>query len=242
MPQIPSRTVPPWVGTLDPKADKIADPEPKHESRWAGFIRSSGGPQPKTLSPAARALAAEVYAEYDSKPLPVMEKPKFKTVPWWRNIQFLTNPVVPLCFRMFILTTSLAALVLGIEIYRNEHSHGEGCNRGTSTYLAITLDTVAIPYILFIVFLGEFSRKSGSRQVKLAILLPDLVFIIVEAVNLTLAFQALGSHDFVCTPQGQCGVNRALCGRQKGLVSVLMIALLAWTSTFVITLLRLNRR
>ena len=80
----------------------------------------------------------------------------------------------------------------------------------------------------------------------------DLVFIIFSAANLSLAFNTLTDQQWSCftgTPsennnneeaaRSTCVHSTTLCRRQRGLVSVLLFAEIAWVMTFAISVLRL---
>ncbi|KAF2435932.1 hypothetical protein EJ08DRAFT_295685 [Tothia fuscella] len=253
MPHVPNRTIPPWVRSHEnydnledqQTVNTLATPQPVLQSQWAPYMRSAGAPPQKKLSPRQAAEAAEIWREYDNKKFVDDEKTPLPTRPWWhwRNFHILpyimTNQFVPLMFRFFIIATSIIALALGGSIWHETNK--TECARDGSTYLAVILDCLAIPYTAYIAWDEFKSEPIGLRKAssKLKLLLPDLLFIVLEAVNLTLAYQALQSKEFACTSQGTCRRAHGLCNIQKGLVSVLMIALVAWLSTFVVSLSRL---
>ena len=53
------------------------------------------------------------------------------------------NPFVPLTIRAIVILFSSLALGLAVSIW-NRIGHVSGCKRGSSTYLAVIVDAVAI--------------------------------------------------------------------------------------------------
>lgn len=150
---------------------------------------------------------------------------------------------MPLIFRLLVLTFSVAALALGGSILRRLHSDAR-CEKGASTYMAVVVDVVAIIYILYITVDEYRSPPIGIRpsSAKLRLTLLDLLFIVFAAANLSLAFQALNDPEWICYKGGTCSVREDVCREQKALAGVLLIALIAWLSTFIVTLVRLVSR
>ncbi|RQM07869.1 hypothetical protein DH86_00000768 [Scytalidium sp. 3C] len=109
--------------------------------------------------------------------------------------------------------------------------------------MAIVVDVVAIPYILYITWDEYTGKPLGLRspKAKIRLVLLDLFFIIFESANLALAFGALTDKDGTCTASGS-GYNAVICGRVESLCGILMVALLAWSSTFTVSIFRLVER
>jgi hypothetical protein len=110
--------------------------------------------------------------------------------------------------------------------------------------MAIIVDVVAIIYILYITVDEYRSPPIGIRPstAKLRLTLLDLLFIVFAAANLSLAFQAVNDPQWICHNGSTCSVKGNVCQHQKALASVLLVALIAWLSTFIVTLLRLVSR
>jgi hypothetical protein len=247
-PNIPVRTIPPYarlrdpvvkaVNTqygLSPAAESLSLHVPPGHSRWSQFMPATGGPPQRSLPRVEVARSQAILDAYHSKekyntttytaPKPAKQSRR----PWW----------IQLVFRFFILFNSAIALGLGAGIYRQPFS--PGCKRGGSIYLAIIVDAFAIPYTFYIAW-DEFSSKPiGLRKPasKLRLLLLDLVFIVFEGANVSLAFFALSDGNNVCSTNGTCARETKSCNMQKGLVAVLMVALVAWLATFIMSLTRL---
>jgi hypothetical protein len=243
-PNVPVRTVPPYVrfGSEDtpyaptPAAEYLATTSklPYGQSRWSDFMPATGGPPQRALTRGEVLRSKAIRKEYHTKEdygteWATTEKPaKQSRRPWW----------IQLVFRFFILFNSAVALGLGAGIYR--HQFNPGCHRGGSTYLAIIVDTIAIPYTMYIAW-DEFSSKPiGLRKPssKLRLLLFDLIFIVLEGCNVALAAQSLSEDDFACSKNDRCR-SAHTCDMQEGLVAVLVVAQVAWLATFIMSLTRL---
>lgn len=75
----------------------------------------------------------------------------------------LKNPFVPLVFRLIVFTFTVAALGLGARVFaeadkQNKHQSQIGCVQRASTYMAIILDSIAVPYILYVTW-DEYMSK-----------------------------------------------------------------------------------
>ncbi|KAH7072118.1 hypothetical protein BKA63DRAFT_516953 [Paraphoma chrysanthemicola] len=158
----------------------------------------------------------------------------------------MNHPMVPALVRMVVLTFSIMALSLAGAIFH--HSDTAGCTNNSSTWMAIIVDVVAILYTVYITYDEYTSKPLGlrSHNAKMSLIFLDLAFIVFESANLSLAFQALTDDKWACKNgpdeyQG-CKYTRSICVRQKALTATLLIALLAWLSTFTISTLRLIHR
>jgi hypothetical protein len=105
--------------------------------------------------------------------------------------------------------------------------------------MAIVVDVIAIPYILYITWDEYTGKPLGLRspKAKIRLVLLDLFFIIFESANLALAFGALTADNGTCKV-GTNGRNSIICGRVKALCGILMIALVAWSLTFSTSIFR----
>jgi hypothetical protein len=240
---IPTRTIPPFVRSVDssfPHNNVQRPPDALPASRWVSYIRSSGAPQ-RNLTPAQRELADSIWAAYDEKRTRAADEESLlsrqprhaRRDAFLRRVQksLMRSPFAPLFFRIFIMITSVIALGLASDIYGNSRA----CKDNSTHTVAIVVNTIAIPYTLYITWDEFFSRPIGLRRPrsKLRLLTLDLVFIIFDSANLSLAFDAGTNPDYNFRQPDQ------KCKEQWGLVSVLCVALVAWTSTFLLSLFRL---
>lgn len=153
----------------------------------------------------------------------------------------LMHPLVPLIFRLIVLATSVIALGISASIYHLSDKYLYRQN--PSTTMAIVVDVVAIPYILYVTWDEYTGAPLGLRspKTKIRLVLLDLFFIIFESANLAIAFGALTENDGSCK-MGQNGANFIICDRVKALCGILMLALIAWSMTFSVSIFRLVER
>lgn len=160
----------------------------------------------------------------------------------------MLNALVPLTIRLIVITFSGLALGLAGNIYHRV-DRVPGCKRGSSTYMAIIVDVVAIAYSFWITWDEYTSRPLGLRSArsKMRLIFLDLIFIVFDSANLSLAFQFLTDPNWACQSfpddnDDQCPRDVDICSRQKALTATLLIALIAWLMTFSISILRLMER
>ena len=163
---------------------------------------------------------------------------KAKRRAWYVRAQrrILRSPVVPMVIRMNVWFFSAIALGLAGSIHHITDSAPSSIRQTPSTYMAIIVDAVAMVYLLYITY-DEYSGKPlglRSARAKMRLIFLDLFFIVFDSANLSLAFETF--RDPICTAplSNQAGI----CARQKGLASVLLIALIAWLLTFSISVMR----
>ena len=155
-----------------------------------------------------------------------MFKSHLKRRAWYEKFArtILRSPLVPLVIRMIVFGFSMIALALACSI------HHDIVDRTASTLMAIVVDAVAMVYLVGVTY-DEYSGKPlGLRppSAKMRLIFLDLFFIVFDSSNLSLAFQAL-----------QDSPNRSVqTSKQRALASVLLIALLAWLTTFSISVMR----
>ncbi|KAF2401833.1 hypothetical protein EJ06DRAFT_528981 [Trichodelitschia bisporula] len=234
----------------------ITTPFLEYGTRWRSFVGPvTGGPDVRRITPLEVERAKELLARYDRQEMEVVggkEESGVRRRGFVRGLKrtLLRSAWVPLAFRISVLVFSALGLGLGASIFNqlatnnSRNEKGEVCKKGGSTYLAVIVDTIAILYTLFISYDEFRAPPIGVRHpaAKLRLTLLDLLFIIFGAANLSLAFQALKDPDWVCTESGDCPRHGYICGYQKSLVSVLLIALIAWLLTFIVSLCRLVYR
>ncbi|PWY94852.1 hypothetical protein BO94DRAFT_286254 [Aspergillus sclerotioniger CBS 115572] len=158
----------------------------------------------------------------------------------------LKSPMVPLIFRLTVWCFSLTALALGgsIQHLSGKYKHPQG----PSALMAIIVDAVALVYLIYITFDEYTSKPLGLRSpsAKARLILLDIFFIVFDSANLSLAFESLSTVRGACTMaevnQEVAPKNDAICDRQIALACVLLIALIAWLTTFSISVLRLVER
>ena len=164
---------------------------------------------------------------------------KSKRKAWWIRAQhtILRNPVIPLVFRSIVFTFSCVALALGGSIYHRTRVDPRVSNT-PSTDMAIIVDSIALVYILYITY-DEYTGKPlglRSARAKIRLIFLDLIFIVFNSANLSLAYEGIHGSSSACSGADQA--QALICQRQKGLASVLLIALIAWLLNFSTSVLR----
>ncbi len=104
--------------------------------------------------------------------------------------------------------------------------------------MAIVVDVVAMPYIGYITWDEYTGKPLGLRspKAKMRLVLLDLLFIVFESANLSLALGSLADGNGIC--QDDTGNDYGICSRVRTLSAFLFIALVAWTLTFNVSILR----
>ncbi|KAH0369034.1 hypothetical protein KCU65_g3555, partial [Aureobasidium melanogenum] len=208
-----------WDHIRSAEPPLLDQPIDTNQQRWLPYMLS--GPQPRGV-PGAR-LVSEAWMDENMPHLTSTwhaaepEKPEEKTKGLWlftperRSKTFarikriiLKNPFVPLVFRLIVLSFTVAALGLGARVFHEADAvnrQGEGpCSKRASTYMAIVLDSVAVPYIGYITWDEYLSKPLGLRSAtaKVSLLLVDLFFIVFYSSNLSLALDALDDPRWAC--------------------------------------------
>lgn len=162
------------------------------------------------------------------------------------KITLINSAMVPLAFRAFIWILSLLALAFAGSIFKM--SQEKGVQQKPSTFMAIIIDAFALIYLIYITY-DEYSGKPlglRSPTAKMRLVMMDLVFIVFDSANLSLAFDTLFDTQWSCSAGSYELPNQTLdssiCGRQRGLSAFLFLALLGWISTFTVSLFRLVER
>ncbi|KAL1624284.1 hypothetical protein SLS56_007904 [Neofusicoccum ribis] len=161
----------------------------------------------------------------------------------------MRNPYIPLAIRMTVLTFSAAALGISGRIFHL--TNRSNCDAGSSTYMAIIVDVFAIVYLCYITYDEYTAQPLGLRnpKSKLRLIFLDLLFIVFDSANLSIAFQSLTDANWACVdnserndPEVQTCFQSSVCNQQKSLTAVLLLALMAWLLTFAISTLRIVER
>lgn len=161
----------------------------------------------------------------------------------------MLNPLVPLTTRLVVIVFSGLALGLAASIWSRVDDI-PGCKRGSSTYMAIIVDVVAIAYTFYVTYDEYTSKPLGLRspRAKMRLIFLDLFFIVFDSANLSISFEFLTDPNWACQlnnprdPNDQCPSDADICRRQRALTGTLLVVLVAWLLTFAISTLRLMER
>ncbi|KXH37815.1 hypothetical protein CSIM01_08178 [Colletotrichum simmondsii] len=147
----------------------------------------------------------------------------------------LRHYLVPLVFRLTVMFTSIIALAIAARIYEKENAKSNVSPERAQSIVAIAVDTVAVPYIGYMLWDEYTGKPLGLRPAvqKIALILLDLFFIIFKSASTSLAFESLVFHNV------EAGQVRQL---SQALASFMLAGLLAWTLNFMVNIFRTVQR
>lgn len=147
----------------------------------------------------------------------------------------IRHSLAPLIFRLTVMLTSILALGVACRIFElNSAVTNSGAER-TQSVVAIAVDSVAIPYLAYMIWDEYTGKPLGLRSgvSKISIVLLDLFFIIFSSASTALAFESLVYHT--------------LSGHEvKAFATVLaafeLVGLIAWTMNLTVNIFRTVER
>lgn len=237
----------------------------EHASKWQQFAKASDHDRDRDRPSSSRGQIVD--DDWMKENMPDLEKPwqpmdhdeKEHLTGFWlfssaKRARFhkllMNHPMVPLVVRLVVLAFSVLALALAGSIFHRSDSRS--CKNNSSTWMAIVVDVVAIVYTVYITYDEYTSKPLGLRShyAKMRLVFLDLAFIVFDSANLSLAFQALTDSRWACKDGtglaeggfSSCPYVKSICVRQKALTATLLIALIAWLTTFAISTMRLIER
>ncbi|KAI1779621.1 hypothetical protein F4818DRAFT_147323 [Hypoxylon cercidicola] len=161
----------------------------------------------------------------------------------------LRHPIAPLVFRLIVLITSIAALAVASNIFereKNKSISSDNIAESSQAIVAIVIDVVAIPYILYMTWDEYTGKPLGLRAPaqKVSLTLLDLVFIVLKSSSVALAFEALVYHsgDGVSTDPNGASMERVSLHLARGLAALTLVGLIAWILNFTISVFRLAEK
>ncbi|KAI0913700.1 hypothetical protein F4824DRAFT_296012 [Ustulina deusta] len=161
----------------------------------------------------------------------------------------LRHPIAPLIFRLIVLISTISALALATIIYRRERDSRIATGSQTETsqaIVAIIIDSIAIPYILYMTWDEYTGKPLGLRAPaqKVSLTLLDLVFIVLKSASTALAFEALVYHSGGGIPQNPKDGAQELQSLDlaRGLAALTLVGLIAWILNFTISVFRLAEK
>ncbi|KAI1437578.1 hypothetical protein GGR50DRAFT_692096 [Xylaria sp. CBS 124048] len=233
-------------------------PDEDPYARWRDFIHSSSyGQDPndryEVVSPDVLDQLMPGLGEPVRAPLyqPDIKPPGSWKKTWLMRLGnfVLRHPIAPLIFRLIVLITTISALALTTVIFRRERDPSipaENPPETSQTVVAIIIDSVAIPYILYMTW-DEYTGKPLGLRVpaqKISLTLFDLVFIVLKSASTALAFEALVYH----TGDGESSSLRDRAQQlesvnlARGLAALTLVGLIAWILNFTISVFRLAEK
>jgi hypothetical protein len=235
------------------------DPHEDPYARWRDFVHSSAyGRDP--------ADAYEVV-EYDvlQQQMPGLDRPvrtplhpldpkargrsRKKTLLIRFKDFVFRHPIAPLIFRLIVLITTISALALAVNIFRRRRDPEIQTTNGPETsqaIVAIVIDTVAIPYIVYMTWDEYTGKPLGLRPAaqKVSLTLLDLIFIAFKSASTALAFEALVFHSGG-GDQSDPRIQQAEATNvrlARGLAGLMLVGLISWILNFTISVFRLAEK
>ncbi|KAI5866764.1 hypothetical protein GGS23DRAFT_551963 [Durotheca rogersii] len=227
--------------------------------RWRDFVRSSSyGRSPNELYEVVSYNVLEQQMPGLDKPVrtplhpldPKIKKQSRKDTLAIRSGDFvLRHPIAPLIFRLVVLITTIAALALASNIFQREKDPADPTSNAPETsqaIVAIVIDVVAIPYILYMIWDEYTGKPLGLRAPaqKVSLTLLDLVFIVLKSASTALAFEALVYHsgDGLSTDPHLAAMGKVSVHLARGLAALTLVGLIAWILNFTINVFRLAEK
>ena len=146
-------------------------------------------------------------------------------------ILVMRHSLSPLLFRGMVMLTSMIALGTAARIYQYENSFGQDSAERTQSIVAVAVDTIAIPYLAYMIWDEYTGKPIGLRSAKskMSLILLDLFFIILKSASTALAFESIVYHDFGHS------ITRHL---SEALAAFQLIGLISWSMTFSVNIFR----
>ncbi|KAI1767319.1 hypothetical protein GGR53DRAFT_483053 [Hypoxylon sp. FL1150] len=181
---------------------------------------------------------------------PKTKRQSRKTTLFMKSSNFvLRHPLAPLVFRLVVLITSIAAFAVAIVIFRREKNANipnDSIPESSQAIVAIVIDVVAIPYILYMTWDEYTGKPIGLRAPaqKISLTLLDLVFIVLKSSSVALAFEALVYHssDGVSIYLDVASMEMVSLHLARGLAALTLVGLVAWILNFSINIFRLAEK
>lgn len=153
----------------------------------------------------------------------------------WKMI--IRHSLVPLALRLAVMLTSIVALgVSGSMLRRLRNDPDRGTESGQAI-AAVIVDSIAIPYIAFMLKDEYMGKPLGLRpaSAKIGLILLDLFFIVFKSASTALAFEVLIHHNINDDDPEMRQLSKAL-------TAFMFIGLVAWMSNFTINIFRAVER
>jgi len=149
----------------------------------------------------------------------------------------IRHSLVPLASRLAVMLTSIIALAIAGNMLRLLRNDPDRSTESGQAIAAAVVDSVAIPYIAFMIKDEYTGKPLGLRpaSAKIGLILLDLFFIVFKSASTALAFEVLIHHNI----RDADATMRQL---SKALTAFMVLGLVAWISTFIINIFRAVER
>lgn len=203
--------------------------------KWRDFIDSTRRYNGCADRPTHFISQEKLEAQYPGLNNPLVTKmpppasTRRKTLAFRLKRMILLSPLLPPIIRLIALSMSLGSLGLATELLRRDELH----SLRSQAVASIVIDSLAIPYILYMMYDEFTGLPLGLRSAveKASLTLIDVLFIILKAVSTALALQTRELQG-----------NGNSWNNYSAYLGLLVCAVVAWIFTFVIMLFRLVDR
>ena len=147
----------------------------------------------------------------------------------------IRHSLVPLALRLAVMLTSIVALAVSGSMLRRLRNDPDRGTESGQAIAAVVVDSIAIPYIAFMLKDEYTGKPLGLRPAaaKIGLILLDLFFIVFKSASTALAFESVVYHNLK-----QADI-RAL---SKTLAVFQLVGLIAWDMTFTVNIFRTVER
>lgn len=207
-----------------------------HSSSWGhGANENAEIVDPEVLDKLQPNFNAPVEAPIN--PLDIRMSKRRRTLALYKRVWHVAmrHRLSPLLFRLTVVVTSIVALAFAARIYELENSQDSDSAERTQSIVAVVVDCVAIPYIMYMIYDEHTGKPVGLRSgvSKMSLILLDLFFIIFKSASTALAFESVVYHTLKAA---------AIRSLSKGLAAFQLIGLIAWSMTFAVNIFRVVER
>lgn len=156
----------------------------------------------------------------------------------WKMI--IRHSLVPLALRLAVMLTSIVALAVSGSMLRRLRNDPDRGTESGQAIAAVVVDSIAIPYIAFMLKDEYTGKPLGLRPAaaKIGLILLDLFFIVFKSASTALAFEVLIHHN----NREKSGHDETMRRLSEALTALMFIGLVAWMSTFIINIFRAVER
>ncbi|SPN99630.1 uncharacterized protein DNG_02482 [Cephalotrichum gorgonifer] len=223
-------------------------PKTKYRTEWSEFFRSST--QPRSPNEVSTVVDVETLNRLQPNFNHLVEVPSHnhekgsrsrreRSISLYRRgwKMIIRHSLVPLALRLVVMVTSIVALgVSGSILQRLRNDPDRGTESGQAIAAAV-VDSIAIPYIAFMLKDEYTGKPLGLRPAlaKISLILLDLFFIVFKSASTALAFEVLIHHNITDHDQTMRQLSKAL-------TAFMFLGLVAWISTFIINIFRAVER
>ena len=153
----------------------------------------------------------------------------------WKMI--IRHSLVPLASRLAVMLTSIIGLAISGSMIRMLRDDPDKATESGQAIAAAAVDSVAIPYIAFMLKDEYTGKPLGLRpaSAKIGLILLDLFFIVFKSASTALAFEVLIHHNIRDADVKMRSLSQAL-------TAFMLLGLVAWITTFIINIFRAVER